>query len=94
MAVRALESFEVPTLLGIPDGIWVFTSRIWKSLDTFPPQFGQAGAYAVSLLVVTSLAMLAYSRLVRPGARHETVSGRGARPWRWPLGRWRLAVPV
>ncbi len=92
MTVRALESFEVPTLLGIPGGIWVFTSRIWKSLDTFPPQLGQAGAYAVSLLVVTSLAMLVYSRLGRAGARHETVSGRGARPWRWPLGRWRMAV--
>lgn len=92
MAVRALESFEVPALLGIPSGIWVFTSRIWKSLDAFPPALGEAGAYAVSLLVVTSLAMLVYSRLVRPGARHETVSGRGARPWRWPLGRWRGLV--
>lgn len=92
MAVRALESFEVPALLGIPSGIWVFTSRIWKSLDAFPPALGEAGAYAVSLLVVTSLAMLVYSRLVRPGARHETVSGRGVRPWRWPLGRWRGLV--
>ena len=33
LAIRALGSFEVPALLGIPDRTWVFTSRIWLSLD-------------------------------------------------------------
>ena len=36
LSVRGLESFEVPALLGIPDGVWVFTSRIWRSLEQFP----------------------------------------------------------
>ncbi|MPZ72579.1 MAG: ABC transporter permease subunit, partial [Nitriliruptorales bacterium] len=55
MTVRALEAFEVPALLGIPRGVWVFTSRIWRVLNTYPPNFGQAGAYAMSLLVLTTL---------------------------------------
>ena len=35
MAVRTLEAFEVPALLGIPEGLWVFTSRIWRVLSGF-----------------------------------------------------------
>ena len=34
VVIRALEAFEVPALLGIPGGIWVFTSRIWRVART------------------------------------------------------------
>src|SRR5256885_1756441 len=54
MMVRGLESFEVPALVGLPNHIWVFTSRIWDVLNATPPGYGQAGAYALSLLVLTS----------------------------------------
>lgn len=92
MVVRALESFEVPVLLGIPEGIWVFTSRIWRSLDTFPAQLDRAGAYSVSLLVITGLGVLLYSRVVSAGARHQTITGRGRQPRQIVLGRWRPPV--
>jgi iron(III) transport system permease protein len=90
MVVRSLEAFEVPVLLGIPSGIWVFTSRIWRALDTFPIRLGQAGAYALSLVVLTSIGVALYSRLTRRVKRYETVTARGFRPRRIPLGRWRL----
>ena len=32
LAIRALGSFEVPALLGMPNRTWVFTSRVWLSL--------------------------------------------------------------
>src|SRR5215210_9444506 len=48
IVVRALESFEVPALLGLPSHIWVFTSRIWSVLNSTPPNYSQAGAYAMS----------------------------------------------
>src|SRR5918999_598336 len=41
--VRGLEAFEVPALLGIPAGIWVFTSRIFNALRTYPIEYGNAG---------------------------------------------------
>lgn len=90
LVVNGLSSFEVPALLGIPSGIWVFTSRIWRVLSVAPVQYGQAGAYALSLLVLTSIGVWWQARL---GSKRdfETVTGKGFRtgsmdlgPWRWP----------
>ena len=48
--VRAIESFEVPALLGLPAGIQVFTSAIYAAVHRYPEQIGLASAYAVTLL--------------------------------------------
>lgn len=89
LGVRALESFEVPALLGIPAGTWVFSSRIWRSLSGFAPEWGEAGALAVSLLVLSSLGVAAHSRLTRRATSFEMVTGRSYRPRLIVLGRWR-----
>jgi iron(III) transport system permease protein len=89
MAVRTLEAFEVPALLGIPEGLWVFTSRIWRVLSGFPPQYGQAGAYAMTLLVLTSVGVFWHSRLSKRAKSFQTVTGKGFRPRPIELGRWR-----
>ena len=44
--VRAIESFEVPALLGLPVGIEVFTSSIYQAVHRYPSQVGLASAYA------------------------------------------------
>ena len=58
VAIRALSAFEVPALVGIPGGTWVFTSRIWLALSTYPTDFGQAGAYSVALLLLTAVGVV------------------------------------
>jgi iron(III) transport system permease protein len=89
MVVRGLEAFEVPALLGIPKGIWVFTSRIWRVLSDYPVDYGQAGAYSISLLAITSVGVFFQSRLSRKGERFQTVTGKGFRPRPIELGKWR-----
>jgi iron(III) transport system permease protein len=89
MMVRALESFEVPALLGIPNGIWVFTSRIWRVLNQYPVNYGQAGAYALSLLTITTIGVFWHSRLSKRGKAFQTVTGKGFRPRPMDLGQWR-----
>jgi iron(III) transport system permease protein len=89
MAVRTLEAFEVPALLGIPEGTWVFTSRIWRVLTAYPPGYGQAGAYAMSLLALTSIGVFWHSRLARRAKSFQTVTGKGFRPRPIELGKWR-----
>jgi iron(III) transport system permease protein len=89
MAVRTLEAFEVPALLGIPEGLWVFTSRIWRVLGSYPPKYGQAGAYAMTLLVLTSIGVFWHSRLSKRAKSFQTVTGKGFRPRPIELGRWR-----
>ncbi|MPZ88335.1 MAG: ABC transporter permease subunit [Nitriliruptorales bacterium] len=89
MGVRALEAFEVPALLGIPNGVWVFTSRIWRVLNQFPANYGQAGAYALSLLALTTVGVFWQSRLSNRGKSFQTVTGKGFRPHPMDLGVWR-----
>jgi iron(III) transport system permease protein len=91
MAIRNLEAFEVPALLGMPNRIWVLTSRIWSALQ-YPPDYAEAGAYSVTLLVIASVGVYFQSRLTRRGGNFQTVTGKGFRPRALPLGRWRRLV--
>jgi iron(III) transport system permease protein len=58
-------------------------------LNALPPDYGQAGAYAMSLLVLTSAGVFWHSRLARRGRAFQTVTGKGFRPRPIELGRWR-----
>lgn len=89
MMVRVLEAFEVPQILGSRAREWVFVSRIYESLKTFPPKYGEGGALAMSLLILTSMGVFIQSRLSRRGKAFQTVTGKGFRPRGLPLGRWR-----
>src|SRR5207237_4586623 len=71
--VRAIESFEVPALLGLPVGIHVYTSSIYQAIHQYPSQIGLASAYAVTLLLLTSVGIYAQSRF--SGGRYSTVTG-------------------
>jgi iron(III) transport system permease protein len=87
--VRAIESFEVPALLGLPVGIQVFTSAIYEAMHRYPAHTGLAAAYAVTLLLITSGGVYFQSRLSSRGSRYATVTGKGFRPRPIDLGRWR-----
>jgi iron(III) transport system permease protein len=89
LLVRAVESFEVPALLGLPVGIEVYTSAIFQAIHQYPSQVGLACAYAVTLLLMTSVGIYLQSRLGSHGARFATVTGKGFRPRTIDLGRWR-----
>ncbi len=94
MVVRGLESFEVPALLGLPNGVYVFTSRIWRVLNEIPPNYPQAGAYAMSLLALTSLGVFWHSRLAKRARSFQTVTGKGFRPRPVQLGAWRIPATL
>jgi iron(III) transport system permease protein len=87
--VRAIESFEVPALLGLPVGIQVFTSSIYQAVHRYPSQVGLASAYAVTLLAITTVGVYFQSRLSSRGSRYATMTGKGFRPRQIDLGAWR-----
>ncbi|MCL3817648.1 ABC transporter permease [Aeromicrobium wangtongii] len=92
MFVRSLESFEVPALLGLQNGTYVFTSRIYEVLRTFPTDFAGAGALAVGLLLVAALGI--YLSNILGGKHGGTITGKGFRPNPIDLGKWRPVVGV
>src|SRR2546421_658295 len=89
LLVRALESFEVPALLGLPVGIQVYTSAIYQAIHQYPSQIGLAAAYAITLLLITSVGIYLQSRLAYEGSKYSTVTGKGFRPRTMDLGNWR-----
>jgi iron(III) transport system permease protein len=87
--VRAVESFEVPALLGLPVGIEVYTSSIYQAIQRYPSEVGLASAYAVTLLLIAFLCVYAQSRVTAEVGKFSTVTGKGFRPRMMNIGRWR-----
>ena len=89
MFVQSLESFEVPGLLGLQNGIYVFTSRIYFVLRQYPIDYGAAGAYALGLLAIAAVGVLLSGWLQRNARGYQTVTGKAFRPQPVHLGRAR-----
>jgi len=89
--IRALEAFEVPLLIGIPGGVTTVTTALYQSMHSgFLPRYGEASAYAVLLVVAVSLPLNLYYRATKESAKFATITGKGFRPSRIDLGRWRF----
>lgn len=88
--IRAFESFETPAFVGRPGGIYVLTTNIFENIQVDePPNYGQAGAFAIALLLIVSGLLYWYNQLSRRAERYQTITGKGYRPKVMDLGRWR-----
>jgi iron(III) transport system permease protein len=86
-----LDDFETPLLIGLPAGIFLLPTIIYFSAYISPvPNWGIASAYTTIFLVIMVVLVIWYYRFVLKRAkRFATVSGKGYRPTRTSLGRWR-----
>ena len=88
--IRAIESFEVPALVGLPGSVNVLTTDIYLSMtEKVPPDFGRASAFSTVLLVIVAVLLYFYGRLSRSAERFSTITGKGFRPRPFALGRGR-----
>lgn len=90
--IRAIESFEAAALIGLPARISVMTTKIYLAIHQFPSDFGLAGAYAVTLLVISAVGIGVYGRMTRRGERYATITGKNYRPRVIDLGWWRYPI--
>ena len=90
-AMTALEVFEIPGILGLPGGIYVFSTKIYAALHTAmgTPAYGVANTFAIIYLVIAIAAIYLYSRVIGRSERYAIVSGKGYRPRTIDLGAWR-----
>src|SRR5262249_25035808 len=92
--VLGMSSYEVPRLIGRPARIDVFTTDIQGAIISTPQAFGVASALSLTLLAICTLAVLFYRRATRNAESFATVPGKGYRPTRVKLGRWRWPVAL
>ncbi len=91
--VRALESFETPTIIGVPARIEVLTTKIFReALSSYPPNHNLAAAYGMSLLAITLVLVYVYRRLTGRVEQFATITGRAYRPHVIDLGAGRYAA--
>ncbi|MGH7746143.1 MAG: ABC transporter permease, partial [Candidatus Dormibacteria bacterium] len=84
--------FDVPGALGMPVRIFVLSTQIffWYDLSTTGlPQYGNIAALATLFLAILALLGFSYQRMTRSAQRFVTITGKGFRVRRFPLGQWR-----
>ncbi|MCA1218779.1 ABC transporter permease [Streptomyces sp. 8L] len=94
LVVVGLEEFAIPAMLGTPNQIYVFSSYVQAALQppSGLPDYGQASAYGVLLVLLSLVMIAAYRRQTREAHRFRVVSGKGYRVTPTRLGRWRAPV--
>lgn len=94
--IDGLTSFEVPVLFGLPARIYVFVSRIFTELRSYPQDYGEAGALSMALIAVAVIGTLLINRDRGDSKEFATVTGKGFRPAVLDLGRarWPLGIAV
>ncbi|HEY7221835.1 MAG TPA: iron ABC transporter permease [Candidatus Binatia bacterium] len=92
--VRAIESFDVPAVLGVPASVPVFATQVFLAVWDVPQDYNVASAFGVGYLVVSLLLLYLYHRATRVSERYVTVTGKAFRPRRMQLGRWRWPLSL
>ena len=91
--INGMEAFEIPLLMGMSKGIFLFSTNIYYALHVaFPPNYGLGFAFSATLTLITLLALYFYQRRFAHSERFAVVSGKGYRPALFQLGRWRCLV--
>ena len=79
--VRSLASFAVPSVIGMPGRIYVFSTHIYRSVSSgFAADFGLAAAIGMSALVASITLIYLYRYLTRESGKFVTVTSRGFKP--------------
>jgi iron(III) transport system permease protein len=86
----SMESFEAPLVVGLPGGVYVYSTMIYISTREPLPNYGLGATFATSyVLMAIGLAYLYQRAVLLQQERFTTVTGKGYRPRVMELGRWR-----
>ena len=86
--IRSMEAFEIELLLGVPIGLFVYSTKIRDLVAYEPPDYAAATALG-SIFLLLLLVMVAWQRNYLGGRHYRTVTGRGFSTNPTSLGRWR-----
>ena len=84
-----LDDFETPLLIGLQAGIYLLPTLIYFTAYV-SPSYGLATAYSSIFIIFTVVMVWIYYRvIIRRADRYASITGKGYRPRRLALGRWR-----
>jgi iron(III) transport system permease protein len=89
--IRSMEAFEIELLLGVPIGLFVYSTKIRDLVAYEPPEYAAATALG-SIFLLLLLVMVALQRSYLGQRLYRTVTGRGFSTNPTSLGRWRWPI--
>lgn len=89
--VLGLGQFGVPAILGSPNGFYVYATKIFQYVNGYQPDYRAAAMVGVLLFALAAGGVYLQSRALR-GKNYTTITGKGFRPRRVSVGRWRLSL--
>jgi iron(III) transport system permease protein len=92
--IRAFEAFETPALVGLPGRVRVLTSDIYQTMLEIPPNYGEASAFSVIMLIIMAFLLYLYGSFSRNAEKYQTISGKGFRPRVIGIGRWKIVTSL
>jgi iron(III) transport system permease protein len=91
--VRALASFAVPSVLGMPGRVNVLATHLYEMIALgFATDYGKAAAVGMSVLATSVSLIYVYRALTSESEKYVTIAGRGYRPTLVELGRARIPL--
>ncbi len=95
VAIRSLESFAVPSALGMPGRIYLLSTHIYRIIATgFSADYGMAAAVGMSALAASVTLIVLYRHLTSESEKYVTISARGYRPGLIELHRTKIPLFV
>lgn len=93
VAIRSLESFAVPSALGMPGRVYLLSTHIYRIIATgFSADYGKAAAVGMSALAASITLIVLYRHLTSESDKYVTISGRGYRPTLIDLQKWKTPL--
>jgi iron(III) transport system permease protein len=91
-----VQVFDTPLVIGLTAGVPVLSTRIYtlSSPEGALPEYGLAATFGVFLLALAAAFMWGYFRAIGASEKFHVVTGRGFRPRKIELGRWRYIAIV
>jgi iron(III) transport system permease protein len=84
---EAVSNFAVPALLGLPDGFYTLSTRLYGAISTGQVERGYV--LAVLLIGISAVILWFGNRLTSGRGSFATITGKGGRRRRFALGKWR-----
>jgi iron(III) transport system permease protein len=90
----AISSLDIPLIMGLSNRIYVFSSYLYVATNPSAgqPEYGVPAAFSGVMILLGLAFSLWYQRTLRSGRKYQVVAGKGHRPARVRLGRWRWAA--
>ena len=94
--IVAMETFEIPGTIGLTAGIPLLSSQIYYA--THPPSglpdYGLASVLGVLMLLFAFILIWFYQRVTKNAEKYATITGKGYRPTKMNLGKWKIPTII